>query len=122
MDLHSPALVAYGFARKIMEDKSNVDITESSEVSYDSLSALLEELISMDLDARITRFPQLPRNRADILPAGIAVILELMGILNARIYIILLAIYVLVWLGSFLIFKRTPQREHSRGQSSFRFV
>jgi len=85
---HGFALAGIGgamvFARKIMEDKNNIEITESSEVSYDSLSALLEELISMDLDARITRFPQLPRNRADILPAGIAVILELMGILNAH--------------------------------------
>ena len=65
---HGFALAGIGgamvFARKIMEDKNKVEITESNEVSYASLSALLEELISMDLDARISRFP----NYLEIVP------------------------------------------------------
>ena len=53
-------------------------------LEFDAIENVTQMIAAMDVSARITAFPQLPEDRADIFPAALFVILEIMKFANCK--------------------------------------
>jgi exopolyphosphatase / guanosine-5'-triphosphate,3'-diphosphate pyrophosphatase len=60
-------------------DRANV---HGEVLSLQEVEALLDEMLTISTDELITKYPAVPRGRADILPAGTVILLEAMKALK----------------------------------------
>ncbi len=65
---------AFATARAVLADREGIPFEKRSLLSRQDLTQLLQEISSLSLDGRLDRFPSLPPNRADVMPAALACI------------------------------------------------
>ncbi len=66
------------FLRQLISSTSHAELSEESILPYSAIQKITKEINSLDLSSRIERFPLLPPDRADVFPAALLVILELL--------------------------------------------
>lgn len=66
------------FLRHIISELNQIEQTVESILPELAIKQITEKIISLDLGSRIKEFPHLPRDRADVFPAALLVILELL--------------------------------------------
>ena len=72
------------FIRKILSAKNSIKFEEKKEISYDEICELTHESLNKSLLEIINRFPDLPRDRADVFPFACLVIQGLMKRLSKK--------------------------------------
>ncbi|MBT5717819.1 MAG: hypothetical protein HOI70_12995 [Opitutae bacterium] len=70
------------FLRQLICSSKKVEFLEHFNLSFSDIEKLTYQIISVNLHERISQFNELPRDRADVFPAALIVILELMKFLN----------------------------------------
>ena len=70
------------FLRKIQALEEGVDTEEKDVLKFSEVVNLFERISSMSLEERKENYPALPPTRADIFPAGLLVLSEVMNFLN----------------------------------------
>jgi exopolyphosphatase/guanosine-5'-triphosphate,3'-diphosphate pyrophosphatase len=81
-----PSLVGAGgslvFLRKILAIEGEMEAEEKGVLKLSEVDNLFERISSMSLEERKDNYPSLPPARADIFPAGLLVLSEVMSYLN----------------------------------------
>jgi len=72
------------FLRRIISTINNNKFEDENILEFDSIEKVTQMISVMDVRARITAFPELPEDRADIFPAALFVILEIMKFANCK--------------------------------------
>ena len=72
------------FLRRIISTINNNKFEDENILEFDSIEKVTQIISVMDVRARITAFPELPEDRADIFPAALFVILEIMKFANCK--------------------------------------
>lgn len=70
--------------RAILAERDGIPFCDRSLLSQPEIAELLVEITQLTLPQRIERFPALPPNRADVMPAALACILALLDYLSAN--------------------------------------
>lgn len=74
---------AFATARAVFAEAKNISFDECVILSSSDLSAFLTESAFLPVDQRVERFPPLPKERADIMPTALRVMLSLLEYVNA---------------------------------------
>lgn len=84
----TPSLVGTGgsliFLRRIISTINKNKFEDENILEFDDIEKVTQMISVMDVRARITAFPELPEDRADIFPAALFVILEIMKFANCK--------------------------------------
>ena len=72
------------FLRRIISTMNKNRFEDENILEFDAIENVTQMIAAMDVSARITAFPQLPEDRADIFPAALFVILEIMKFANCK--------------------------------------
>ncbi len=84
----SPELVGVGgsviFLRQIIQSIHTENKDFDSVLSIIEIKNISKQVNSLDLNERVSNFPQIPPDRADVFPAAVILIIEIMKILEAR--------------------------------------
>jgi exopolyphosphatase/guanosine-5'-triphosphate,3'-diphosphate pyrophosphatase len=70
------------FLRQLICSNKNIEFLEHPKLNFSDIDKLAFQINSMNLFERISQFNELPRDRADVFPAALIVILELMKFLK----------------------------------------
>lgn len=66
------------FLRQLISSMNRLDFEQQSKLTEDSIKVISSKMNGLDLASRCQQFPLLPADRADVFPAAILVILELL--------------------------------------------
>jgi exopolyphosphatase/guanosine-5'-triphosphate,3'-diphosphate pyrophosphatase len=72
------------FLRRIISSINNNKFEDENILEFDAIENVTNMISVMDVKTRINSFPELPEDRADIFPAALLVILEIMKIANCK--------------------------------------
>jgi exopolyphosphatase/guanosine-5'-triphosphate,3'-diphosphate pyrophosphatase len=72
------------FLRRIISTMNKNRFEDENILEFDAIENITQMIAAMDVSARITAFPELPEDRADIFPAALFVILEIMKFANSK--------------------------------------
>ncbi len=79
---NSPHLVGSGgslvFLRRLISSFNQIEMSTQNVLSGSSVKEVMEQVSTISLSERISQYPQLPSDRADVFPAALVVLLELL--------------------------------------------
>lgn len=83
---HASLLVGSGgsvvFLRQLISSFNQAEMSTQNILSASAINQVMEQVSVLSLSERIRQFPQLPSDRADVFPAALVVILELLKFCN----------------------------------------